>query len=47
MVMGEKWKLKRQFDGFPKLEDFELVKEDLGELKDGEIVYQVSRIVTH
>ena len=37
MVLGKKFVLKNHFDGLPKAEDFELVEENLPELKDGEI----------
>ena len=38
MVVGEKFQLKHYFDGMPKPEDFTLVKEELPDLKDGEIL---------
>ena len=38
-VQGEKWVVKRRFNGEPVPADFELVKEDLGQLKDGEIAF--------
>jgi len=41
MVVGEQWKLRHQFNGWPKLGDFELVRDNLGPLEQGEIVYQV------
>jgi len=41
MVVGERWVLRHPFSSLPKLEDFELVKEELGPLQDGEIIYQV------
>lgn len=40
MVSGERWILKNQFDGFPKISDFELIKEDLGPLEDGEVAFK-------
>ncbi|XP_023338670.1 prostaglandin reductase 1 [Eurytemora carolleeae] len=40
MVQGRKWVLKRHFSGEPKLDDFELVEEELPELKDGEIMFR-------
>ena len=42
MVQGRKWVLKRHFSGEPKLDDFELVEEELPELKDGEIMFRYS-----
>ena len=38
MVKGRRWVLKHHFDGVPKAEDFELVEEDLPELKDGQVL---------
>ena len=38
MVLGERFVLKHHFDGVPKSEDFEFVKEKLPSLKDGEIL---------
>ena len=38
MVLGERFVLKHHFDGVPKSEDFEFVKEKLPLLKDGEIL---------
>ncbi len=43
MVLGEKWIVKRHFEGLPKPEDFELVKEDLGPLKVPYIVKLIYR----
>jgi len=40
MVKGKKWVLKRHFSGAPKLDDFELVEEEMPELKDGEFMYR-------
>lgn len=40
MVLGRRWVLKHHFQGLPKLEDFELAEEDLGELQDGEIIFE-------
>jgi hypothetical protein len=40
MVVGRRWILRRPFDGLPKVEDFELVSEELGPLEDGEILYK-------
>ena len=34
------WELKRPFKGHPIREDFELIKEDLPELKDGEVTLE-------
>jgi len=42
MVKGRKWVLKRHFSGEPKIDDFELVEEELPELKDGEIMFRFS-----
>ena len=39
-IQGEKWVVKRRFNGIPVPEDFELVKEDLGEVKDGDVVFE-------
>ena len=36
MVLGQKYVLKRHFDGLPKAEDFELVEEELPDLKVNE-----------
>ena len=33
MVLGQKYVLKRHFDGLPKADDFELVEEELPDLK--------------
>lgn len=39
-MLARKFVLKKAFDGFPKLSDFELVEETLPkELQDGGIVY--------
>ena len=38
MVVGERFILKHHFDGVPKPDDFKLVKEELPDLKDGEIL---------
>ena len=40
MVLGRKWVLLQHFVGNPKPEDFKLVEEELGELKDNEIQYK-------
>ncbi|CAL1541431.1 unnamed protein product [Lymnaea stagnalis] len=40
MAKAQVWKLKTDFDGIPKEEDFELVEEDLLSLKDNEILVQ-------
>ena len=40
MVLGRRFVLKHPFEGVPKKEDFELVEEELGELKDGEIIFK-------
>lgn len=44
MVVGRRWVLKHHFDGLPKKEDFELVSEELGPLKDGEILFKTEFI---
>ncbi len=33
MVLGERWVIKNKFDGLPKPDDFELVKEELEPLE--------------
>ena len=40
MVKGRRWALKHHFSGYPKQEDFDLVEEELPELKDGEFMYR-------
>jgi len=40
MVLGRKWVLLQHFSGNPKPEDFKLVEEELGELKDNEIQFK-------
>ena len=40
MVLSRKWILKNNFEGFPKAEDFELVEEELGSLKENEIQFR-------
>jgi len=40
MVVGRKWVLKHHFSGAPKESDFELVEEELPELKEGEILFR-------
>ncbi|TRY73330.1 hypothetical protein TCAL_06038 [Tigriopus californicus] len=40
MVLARRWALRVHFQGAPKLEDFELVQEELEPLQDGEIFYQ-------
>ena len=37
MVKSKRFILKKPFEGVPKLDNFELVEEDLPELKNGEI----------
>ena len=32
--------LKQHFQGLPKPSDFELVEKELGNIKDGEIIYE-------
>lgn len=34
-MLARKFILKRQFEGVPKLDDFELVEEKLREIEDG------------
>lgn len=43
---AKKFVLKKQFDGLPKLEDFELVEEDIPELQVGGTVYRCTRIAS-
>ena len=38
MVLGRRWVLKQHFEGLPKKSDFELVEEELPELKEGEVL---------
>ena len=38
IIAGTRFVLKHHFDGMPKNEDFDLVKDDLPQLKDGEIL---------
>jgi prostaglandin reductase 1 len=40
MVKGRRFILKRHFDGPPKADDFDLVEEELPELKDGEFLFK-------
>jgi prostaglandin reductase 1 len=40
MVKGRRFILKRHFDGHPKADDFDLVEEELPELKDGEFLFK-------
>lgn len=40
MVKGRRWALKHHFSGKPKAEDFELIEEELPELKEGEFLYK-------
>lgn len=42
MVLGKKWVVRKQFEGLPKKEDFELITEELPPIQDGEI--QVSAL---
>lgn len=44
MVKGERFVLKNHFEGLPKFSDFEHVKEDLGDLAEGEIAYETEYI---
>jgi hypothetical protein len=40
MVKGRRFILKRHFDGLPKPDDFDLMEEELPELKDGEFLFK-------
>ncbi len=40
MVVEEKWIVRRPLDGVPKLDDFELVKSDVGPVGEGEIAFK-------
>ena len=40
MVKGRRFILKRHFDGHPKADDFDLVEEELPELKEGEFLFK-------
>ena len=40
MVKARRWVLKHHFAGSPKKEDFDLVEEELPEVKDGEFMYR-------
>merc|ERR1712142_748431 len=40
MVKARRWVLKHHFAGPPKKEDFDLVEEELPEVKDGEFMYR-------
>ncbi|XP_053158874.1 prostaglandin reductase 1 [Hemicordylus capensis] len=40
MGRAKSWILKKYFDGFPKLSDFELKEVDLPKLKDGEVLLE-------
>merc|ERR1711936_1411437 len=40
MVVGRKWILKNNFDGFPKPSDFELVQEELPALQDQQFLFR-------
>jgi len=42
--VGERWVLVKTFEGEPKESDFKLVKEELDDLKDGEIIYETEFI---
>ena len=43
-LQGEKWVVVKKFDGIPKPDDFKVVKEDLGSLEDGDIVFETEYI---
>ena len=45
MAIGRKWVLKQHFSGEPKLDDFELVEEELPELKNGEIMFRFKTVL--
>jgi prostaglandin reductase 1 len=40
MVKGRRFILKHHFDGLPKADDFDLVEEELPELKEGEFLFK-------
>ncbi|XP_062456524.1 prostaglandin reductase 1 [Rhea pennata] len=40
MVTAKAWVLKKHFEGFPKMSDFDLVKIELPKLKDGEVLLE-------
>ena len=40
MVLGKKWVLKQHFNGLPKLEDFELVEEELPALQENQFIFR-------
>jgi len=42
--IGLRWVLRNRIAGLPKLSDFELVKEDLGRLENGEIIYKTEYV---
>lgn len=44
MVIAKKWIKAVEFDGEPKLSDFEVVEEELGELQEGQILVQAEWI---
>ena len=39
-IQGERWVVKHKLVATPTPDDFELVKEDLGDLEEGEIAYE-------
>ena len=40
MVKARKFVLKHHFEGIPKIDDFELVEEELPEMKDGDVLIE-------
>ena len=40
MVVGRKWVLQRHIDGMPTKDHFEIVSEELGDLEEGEILFE-------
>ena len=43
-IQGERWAVKHMLKGMPTPDDFELIKEDLGELQDGEIAFETEYV---
>ena len=40
MVVGRKWVLQRHIDGMPTKGHFEIVSEELGDLEEGDILFE-------
>ena len=40
MVVGRKWVLQRQIEGMPTKDHFEIVSEELGDLEEGDILFE-------